>query len=87
MVNPIKLGFTFGSLAAILHIGWALVVAAGFGQTLVDFALRIHFFTPNTEVEPFEIGRALVLIAVTFSAAFIVAALGGAIWNSFNRMR
>lgn len=87
MVNPIKLGFAFGSLVAILHIGWVLVVAANFGQTLVDFALRIHFFTPNTAVEPFELGRALVLIAVAFSAAFIVGTLGGAIWNSFNRMR
>jgi len=85
MINPIKLGFTIGSLAAILHIGWALVVAAGFGQTLVDFALRIHFFTPNTQVEPFELGRALVLIAVSFSGALIMATLGGAIWNAFNR--
>jgi len=87
MINPVKLVFTFGSLAAIAHIGWALVVAAGFGQALVDFALRIHFFTPNTEVEPFELGRALVLIAVSFAGAFVMATLGGAIWNSFNRMR
>ena len=87
MINPVKLGFTFGSLVAIMHIGWVAVVAAGLGQVLADFVFRIHFFTPNTEVEPFEIGRALVLIAVAFSAAFVVAALGGAIWNSFNRMR
>jgi hypothetical protein len=85
MINPVKLGFTFGSLAAIMHIGWAFAVAVGWGQTLADFVFRIHFIAPIYQVVPFELGRALILIAVSFSGAFIMATLGGAIWNSFNR--
>jgi hypothetical protein len=85
MVNPVKLGFVFGSLVAIMHIGWVAVVAAGLGQALADFVFRIHFIAPIYQVQPFDLGHALVLVAVAFSGAFVMAALGGAIWNSFNR--
>jgi hypothetical protein len=85
MVNPVKLGFVFGSLVAIVHIGWVAMVAAGLGQVLADFVFRIHFIAPIYQVQPFDLGRALILVAVAFSGAFVMAALGGAIWNSFNR--
>jgi hypothetical protein len=84
MVNPVKLGFVFGSLAAIVHLGWIIVVAAGWGQALADFVFQIHFIAPIYQVEAFNFGRACILLAVAFSGPFVLAALGGAIWNRFN---
>ena len=64
-LGPQKGGLVLGSLVGGWHLLWAIIVALGWGQSLVDFIFWVHFLRPVFVVEPFAIGRALVLIVVT----------------------
>jgi hypothetical protein len=76
-----RLGLALGGLLAALHALWALLVALAWAQPLLDFIFWLHFVTPPYRVEPFEPGRAAVLIAVTGAAGFAGGAGFALIWN------
>jgi hypothetical protein len=52
-------------LIGFWHAVWAALVAFGFAQPIVDFIFWMHFIKPVYTIGPFNIGTALVLIAVT----------------------
>ncbi len=85
-IDPIKAGLVLGILMGAFHLGWALVVAAGWAQSVVDFVLWMHFIKPIYLIAPFAIGTAVVLVAVTTATGFVVGFLFAILWNNFHRI-
>ena len=73
-----------GALAG-WHLIWALLVAIGAAQVILDFIFWMHFITPVYVVEPFSLGRAIILILVTGAIGFFVGAGFALIWNALHR--
>ena len=80
-ISEHKAGLMFGALLAGWHLLWAIVVAVGWGQPLLDFVLWMHFIKPTFVIDTFSIGRALTLIAVTAAIGYCGGYLGALIWN------
>ena len=70
-----------GSLVGGWHLVWAIIVAIGWGKPLIDFIFWIHFLKPVFVVEPFAIGRAIVLVLVTAAIGYFVGLVGALLWN------
>ena len=80
-VGPQKSGLVLGSLVGGWHFLWVIAVAVGWGQPLIDFIFWMHFLKPVFVVEPFAIGRAIVLILVTAAIGYFVGLVGAVLWN------
>jgi hypothetical protein len=64
-LSPGKVGLAFALFLGLWHACWAILVAVGFAQPLMDFILRMHFIKPIFVIEAFEPLRALGLIGIT----------------------
>ena len=84
-INPNKAGLTVGALFGAWHLTWSLLVALGLAQPLIDFLFWIHFIKPVYVIEPFEIVRAVILIAVTASIGYIIGLVFALVWNRLHR--
>ena len=71
-LNPIKCGLILGVLIGIGHMAWALMVALGWGQPVMDFLLTVHFLAPTLHVREFDLLTATTLVAFTSVIAFIL---------------
>ncbi|HUI95756.1 MAG TPA: hypothetical protein VLX44_08395 [Xanthobacteraceae bacterium] len=85
-IDPIKAGLVLGILMGAFHLGWALLVATGSAQAVVDFVLWMHFIKPIYLIAPFAIGTAAVLVAVTTATGFVFGFLFALLWNNFHRI-
>jgi hypothetical protein len=83
-VSQHKAGLMLGTLLGGWHLLWAIIVAVGWGQPLLDFVLWMHFIKPVFVVDGFSIGRALVLIAMTAAIGYCGGYLGALIWNGLH---
>ena len=81
--NPFKVGLVFGIFLGLFHMGWAVLVATGIAQKLMNFVFWIHFIAPPYHVEPFAISRGGILVGVTFAVGLIGGFIGALIWNAF----
>lgn len=80
-IHPIKAGVTVGVLLGGWHLTWAILVAFGWAQPLIDFLFWMHFIRPVYVVTPFHPGIATILVVVTSAAGFVVAWLFSFLWN------
>ncbi len=81
MISKNKLGIVVGSLLGLWHLTWAVLVATGLAQWLMDWVFRLHFIQPPYIVTAFNLGCAIGLIVVTSSLGYIMGWTGGALWN------
>ena len=80
-IHPGKCGLALGALLAGVHLLWALLVASGGAQALVDFILRLHFIKLALAIAPFDLGNAVLLVAMTGAVGFAIGAVVGLVWN------
>jgi hypothetical protein len=80
-LGPYKSGLVLGSLVAGWHLVWAVIVAAGWSQPLIDFILWVHFLKPVFVVEPFTVSRSIVLVLVTGAIGYSIGFVGAVLWN------
>lgn len=76
-----RLGLTLAALLAAVHLVWAVVVALGAGQPLLDFASRIHFVEPETVVAPFSLWNATLLVLIAAAVGYGYGAVLATTWN------
>jgi hypothetical protein len=84
-INPNKAGLAVGALFGAWHLTWSLLVAFGLAQSLIDFLFWIHFIKPVYVIEPFEIGRAALLVAVTVAIGYVIGLVFAILWNRIQR--
>ena len=80
-ISPLKTGLATGAMLGLWHVLWAMLVAAGWGQTVFDVVMRLHMIRLNVTVGPFILERAALLVALTFSFAFAFGMVFALIWN------
>ncbi len=80
-INPVKAGLAFGAVVALVHASWALIVAVGLAQRLVDFIFWLHFVQPVYIILPFNIVTAVMLVAMTAVCGFVMGCLFAIFWN------
>jgi hypothetical protein len=81
-VHPLKAGLALGVTLGTFHLMWALLVASGWAQPVVDFLFWLHFIKPVYTVAPFDPSIALLLVAVTAAAGFFGAFIFSLIWKA-----
>jgi hypothetical protein len=84
-INPNKAGLAVGALLGAWHLSWALLVALGLAQPLIDFIFWIHFIKPVYVIEPFELMRAALLVAVTAGIGYLIGLVFAVLWNRIHR--
>jgi hypothetical protein len=80
-----KAGLVLGVIFGGWHLCWSLLVALRWAQPVVDFVFWIHFIKPIYVVEPFEVGRAVILIAVTAAVGFVIGSVFALVWNALHK--
>lgn len=80
-IHPGKAGLVLGTLIGGWHLLWALLVALGWAQPLIDFVFWLHFITPVYVVGAFAFGRAALLVALTAALGYAMGYCFGLLWN------
>jgi len=83
--NPSKTGFVLAFLLGGWHLLWALLVAVGWAQALINFVFWMHFINPVYVIQPFNLGIALTLILVTSAIGYVIGYVLGFLWNWIQR--
>ena len=79
--NPFRIGLVLALVLALCHAFWAVLVAVGWAQAILDFVFWAHFISPAYHVVAFDISRALVLVGFTFVVGLMLGMIGGSLWN------
>lgn len=85
-VSKLRVGSVFGTVLALWHLSWALLVALGLAQPLMNLIFRLHFIDPPYQVAPFRIDYALALIGITLTLGFLCGWAVAALWNILHRI-
>ena len=86
-IGKARAGLALSGVLAGWHLAWSILVALGVAQAVVDFILWLHFIQPVYRIQPFELGRAALLVAVTAVIGFVLGAAFAALWNVTHRQR
>ena len=84
-VSSHKVGLVVGSMLAIWHAVWSILVATGLAKPLYDWTLGLHFITLQYSINPFDWGHAITLVIVTYVIGYIVGSVLGWLWNWAHR--
>jgi hypothetical protein len=86
-ISQHKAGLVVAALLGGWHLLWSSLVAVGLAQPLIDFVFWMHFIKPVYVVEPFSVGRAAILVAVTATVGYAVGFLFALLWNRMSGER
>lgn len=68
-------------MLGLLHLVWAALVAAGWGQAMLEFVLGLHMIHFDFTVGPFALAIAAALVGLTASIGFAFGLVFALIWN------
>ena len=69
-MNVGKAGIGLAVVFGGWHLCWSILVEAGWAQIVADCVFWMHFIQPVHVIEPFAIGLAAILVAVTAAVGF-----------------
>jgi hypothetical protein len=84
-ISLTKAGIVLGIVFGAWHLCWSILVAAGWAQPIIDFVFWMHFIKPVYVIEPFELPRMIILVAVTTALGAAIGALFAFVWNLFHK--
>lgn len=85
MIKPNKVGLVIAALVCGLHLLWAILVAVGWAQPLINFLFWAHMIRPVYVIGPFDAVAAGTLLAITFFSGYLFGYVGGSLWNRLHR--
>lgn len=80
-VQANRLGMAFAAVLAAWHAAWALLVAFGAAQPVLDFVYRLHFMKSDAVIGPFDAATAAVLVASTAAVGYVSGVTMAMVWN------
>jgi len=80
-LKPRPVGYAFGGFAAIVHLAWAVLVATGLAQPLIDLIFRLHFIEPPYRIAAFDASTAVLLVLVVSVVGFVAGYVLAVVWN------
>ena len=84
-LSKTKTGLVLGLFMAIVHAAWAVLVALGVAQGLIDWVTEMHMLDNPYIVLDFSLGTAIGLIVLTFVVGYILGWVFAALWNSLRK--
>jgi len=84
-VSPNKTGLVLALLLGGWHALWAVLVATGWAQSLLNFGFWLHFIKPIYVIADFKIGIALALVALTAAIGYVIGLIAASLWNAIHR--
>jgi hypothetical protein len=84
-VNPNRVAMIFAALYGGWHLLWSALVAVSWAQPVLNFVFWMHFLKPAFVVGPFDIGTAVVLIAVTTAIGGVLGWILAVLWNLIHK--
>lgn len=82
-----KVGLVLGSTFGLWHLMWAILVALGLAQPILDFIFQLHFLNNPYTVSPFSLTNALLLVIVTFVVGYVIGWVFVWLWDYVHRMK
>lgn len=87
MLDKNKTGLILGAFFGLVHLFWAIVVAGGFAQAMMDFIYSIHFLNNPFIIQAFNPTTAITLVIVTAIIGYIFGWLFAWIWNMVQKKK
>ena len=84
-INPAKTGLVVGAFLGAFHLLWAVLVAAGIAQTLIDWVLWMHMMTISWTVNSFDLSAAVTLVLFTAIMGYAFGYCFARIWNQIHQ--
>ncbi len=84
-MNKKKTALVLGSFAGLVHLVWSVAIALGWAQPWMNFVYRMHSLNNPFMVMPFDLGRSVGLIVITFVVGSVVGYIFATLWNHFNK--
>jgi len=84
-MNSHKVGLVLGSFVAFIHLIWSILVGFGWAQGLLNFIYNLHSLSNPLTVLPFDFGRSVGLIIVTFIVGYVVGNIFSWFWRKLHR--
>ena len=86
-INKNQAGLAVGIFAALFHLIWAILVAAGVAKTYLNWILPLHFVNLLVDIAEFSLVNAVILIIAAFIGGYIAGWVFGLIWNWAGKKR
>lgn len=67
------------------HLGWAILVAIGLAQSLLDFIFGLHMIANPYQVTGFDVTKAIMLVVVTFVVGYVLGYVFATVWNNVHK--
>lgn len=80
-IEPKRLALTAGCFLALMHLGWAILVASGFAQAFYNWILQLHMLSIPITVLAFDPVMTIELLIVTFIGGYVGGWIFAYIWN------
>ena len=80
-LDKCRVGLVLGTFMGLLHLTWALLVATGLAQVIMDFIYSIHFLNNPFYVSGFSATTAIILVLVTSVCGYIFGWVFAYLWG------
>lgn len=80
-------GLIVGAFLGLVHLAWAVLVAAGYAQGLLDWIFDLHFLENPYMVTEFAADKAALLVVVTFGVGYVGGWVFAWLWNTLGKKR
>ena len=84
-MNSHKVALAVGSFAGLWHLVWSLLILLGWAGPLLNFVFSMHSLNNPYVVQPFNLGRSLGLVALTFVVGYVAGTVFVKIWKSIHK--
>lgn len=85
-INAGRAALGLGTFAAVMHVIWDIMVAAGWAGPFLNLWVSLHAINPGfIMIEPFNLGTAVILVIYAFVFFYIVGWIFATCWNMFKK--